>query len=114
MLEIRDQYRPEQETDYYFNFGFFQAMAVQQLLEHAVELGDLGRDGIITAMNDLDALQFNGLMGDYTYGAPEDRDPSRQSSLFSINMSMPFGLEGLRTNFTTDAASAFEFVEQEL
>ena len=72
-------------------------------------LGSLDRDGIVTAMNSLDILKFDGLAGDYTYGAPENRNPSRVSTVFKVNPDSPFGLQALKYNFTSDAAQAFVF-----
>ena len=62
------KYKPDQKPDYYFSFGYFQAQATAQLLEKAVALGSLDRDGIVNAMNSLDKLTFDGLAGDYKYG----------------------------------------------
>jgi ABC-type branched-subunit amino acid transport system substrate-binding protein len=109
MLERVERYRPDQEPDYYFSFGYYQAMAVHQVLEEAVARGDLGREGIMAAMNGLDELTFEGIIGDYGYGPPEDRDPSRQSTVFRVNMEKPFGLEALKVNFTSEWAEKYEF-----
>jgi hypothetical protein len=114
LLEIQQTYRPEQEPDYYFSFGTFQAQAVQQVLEKAVEMGDLSRTGILEAMNSLDKLTFNGMIGDYGYGPPEDREPPRQSTVFKINMEKPFGLEAVKVNFSTDAAAKFPIEKQDI
>ncbi len=109
MIEHQEQYAPDQEPDIYFVFGYAQARAVTAVLERAVELGDLSREGIIAAMNDLDRLEFEGLSGDYPWGPPEERDPPRESSIFGVNADRPAGLEGLEINFASDAARAFEF-----
>lgn len=109
LVERRDKYRPDQGPDYYFTFGYLQAMAVHQLLEEAIERGDLSRDGIVAAMESVGTLEFDGLLGDYEFGPPEDRVPSVESSVFKINMDKPFGLEALKTNFTTDLATEYEF-----
>jgi ABC-type branched-subunit amino acid transport system substrate-binding protein len=108
LVEHRERFRPEQKPDYYFNFGYYQAMAVHQVLERAVERGDLGRDGIIEAMNSLEKLEFGGLIGDYQWGTPEERQPSPISTVFKINMDKPFGLEAVKVNFSTDHAEAYE------
>jgi ABC-type branched-subunit amino acid transport system substrate-binding protein len=109
MIAHQEQYRPDQAPTYYFTFGYFQAMAVHQLLERAVERGDLSREGIIEAMNSLEVLTFEGLVGDYGYGPPEERVPATVSTVFKVNMEKPFGLEALRTNFSTPEAESFEF-----
>ena len=67
------------------------------------------RGGIVTAMNGLKSLSFDHIIGDYGYGKPDDRNPSRQSTVFKINPDKPFALEGLKVNFTTDLAKQFPF-----
>jgi ABC-type branched-subunit amino acid transport system substrate-binding protein len=103
------KYKPDQTPNYYFSFGYFQAQAAAQLLEKAAELGSLDRDGIVEAMNSLDVLTFEGLAGDYQYGTPEERDPSRVTTVFEVDPEGPFGLNALKYNFSSDAAAAFEF-----
>ena len=102
-------YKPDQTPNYYFSFGYYQAQATAQLLEKAVQLGSLDREGIVEAMNSLDVLSFDGLAGDYTYGPPEARNPSRVTTMFKVDPEGPFGLESLKYNFTSDAAEAFVF-----
>lgn len=114
ILDRVQKYRPDLAPNYYFTFGYLQAMAEHQLLERAVELGDLSRAGIVEAMNTTEKFTFDGLVGDYGYGPPEKRNPSRQTTLFKINVAKPFALEELKFNFTTDAAKAFEFKAQKL
>jgi ABC-type branched-subunit amino acid transport system substrate-binding protein len=103
------KYKPDQTPNYYFSFGYFQAQGAAQLLEKAVELGSLDRDGIVAAMNSIDVLTFEGLAGDYEYGTPEERNPSRVTTIFEVDPEGPFGLNALKYNFSSDAAAAFEF-----
>lgn len=112
MLEDVEQYMPDQEPDIYFAFGYAQAWATAQLLEQAVEDGDLSRDGMLAALESLDTLEFGGLFGDYSYGAGggvENRNPPRVSTIFEIDPAAPGGLSAIDTNFTSDAAEAYEF-----
>ncbi|MEX2194780.1 MAG: ABC transporter substrate-binding protein [Thermoleophilaceae bacterium] len=109
MIERVEQFAPDQEPDYYFTFGYSQARLISEILEKAVENGDLSREGIVEAMNNLGTFSTDGLGGDYEYGPPEERNPPRQSTLYQVNPESPFGLEALETNFSSDAAEAFEF-----
>lgn len=109
MLDRVQAYKPDQTPDYYFAFGYNQARAVTQVLEKAVELGDLSRAGIVKAMEEVGTLTFDGLSGDYTYGPAEDREPPRTSTIFKINLGKPIGIEKVKYNFTSDAAEKFEF-----
>lgn len=111
MIDRVAKYRPEQEPDYYFTFGYLQAWATHQVLEAAVANGDLSREGIIAAMNGLPELDFGDLAPPYIYGPPEDRNPPRASAIFDVDTSKPFSLGALAANFTSPAAEAFEFPE---
>jgi ABC-type branched-subunit amino acid transport system substrate-binding protein len=102
-------YKPDQTPNYYFSFGYIQAQATAQLLEKAVQLGSLDRKGIVAAMNSLDVLRFEGLAGDYHYGPPEQRNPSRVTTMFKVTPGAPFGLKSLKYNFSSAAAEAFQF-----
>jgi hypothetical protein len=53
-------------------------------------------------------LRFEDVIGDYTWGPPEDRDPPRISSMFAVDPTAPFALAPLEVNFTSDAAEAYE------
>ena len=115
MKEILDKlakYKPEQKPDYYLTFGYLQAIAEHQILERAVKLGDLSRDGIVEAMNTTDKLLLGGLVGDYGFGEPAKRDPSRYTTIFKVNADKPFALEQMKFNFTTDAAKKYAFKAQ--
>ena len=66
--------------------GYFQAIAVHALLEKAVELGDLSRDGMVEAMAQLREVDTDGLTADnYVYGLPEDRQPTSGTRIFKFN-----------------------------
>ena len=109
LLDDVKAYKPDQKPDGYFVFGYAEAWVVRQVLEKAVELGDLSRDGIVNAMNSLTELTFDGLSGDYGWGAPEDRNPPRTSTIFKVNVDKPFGLETVALDYESDAANAFSF-----
>jgi ABC-type branched-subunit amino acid transport system substrate-binding protein len=109
MIADKDKYFPDQAPDQYYAFGYTEARAVVQVLEKAVEMGDLSREGIIEAMNSLESLDFGGLLGEYQYGPPEDRDPPRANTISKINSTMPVGLELVVEAHESDAAKAYEF-----
>ena len=111
LLRVRESYAPNQEPDIYFNFGYVQAVATVALLEKAVELGDLSREGIAAAMEELGTVDFGGLTGDYTYGAPEDREPPINSSILRPNpdaAQFPTGLELVEEGYIADSAEDFD------
>lgn len=109
MLDRLARFRPDQGPDYYFVFGYYQAWAVDQVLEKAAERGDFSRAGIVAAMNSVGTLRFDGLSGDYAYGPPARRVPPRASTLFSVAPAKPLGLAALAVNLETDAARRYVF-----
>ena len=101
------KFAPKQEPDYYFAYGYNLSRAMVALLEKAVEKGDLSREGLLKASEDLGTVSFDGLTGDYGYG--KERKPPRASTLFKVNPDKPFGLETLKYNFSSDAAGEYSF-----
>lgn len=109
MVERIEQFAPDQEPDYYFTFGYLQALAVVEVLEAAVANNDLSREGIIEAMNSLGRVSFDGLGGDYVYGTPEERVPSTQNTIFKVNPEVPNGVEAVVTGYKASFAGEFVF-----
>lgn len=109
MLEDQAQYAPDQGPDIYFSFGYAEAWSFAQVLERAVELGDLSREGILEAMNTVGTITTGGLLGDYEFGPPEERKPPRGSRVFAIDPAAPGGLKAVAEEFVSEAAEAFEF-----
>jgi ABC-type branched-subunit amino acid transport system substrate-binding protein len=114
MVARAKKYKPDQDPDYYFAFGYNQARAVTAVLEKAVELGDLSREGIMKASEELGTVSFDGLTEDYQYGPAEQRNPPRASTIFQVDPDKPFGLGTLEYQYESDAAGKFEFKKAEL
>jgi ABC-type branched-subunit amino acid transport system permease subunit/ABC-type branched-subunit amino acid transport system substrate-binding protein len=109
MLDDLAAHRPSQPPDLYFLYGYAHGRAVAALLEEAVAGGDLSRVGILAAQHRLGEVDLEGLVGNYTYGPPERRNPTRSSTIFRINSALPGGLEVVKGNFVTKAAAQFSF-----
>src|SRR5690606_26794717 len=112
LMRIKEEYAPaDQAADIYFNFGYIQAKVVHQLLEKAVEQGDLSREGIVSALENLGTLSSDDLSGDYVYGPAEERVPPTKSSIFKVDaesetgLSLVEGAQGIEAPFAKD----FEF-----
>ena len=114
MVARVEEFKPDQEPDYYFGFGYNQGIAMTALLEKAVELGDLSREGMMKASEELGSVSFDGLSGDYQYGPAEERSPSRMSTIFEVDPDKPFGLGTLEYQYESDAAASFEFQKADL
>lgn len=109
MVDRVGQFGPQQKPDYYLAFGYNQGRAMTAVLEKAVQLGNLTRDGILQASQQLGTVSFDGLSGDYMYGPAETRNPPRTSTLFVVDPTKPFGLKTLKYNFSSEAAKSYEF-----
>lgn len=101
------QFAPQQKPDNYFIFGYAQAKGVHALLEKAVEDGDLSREGVLKALEELE-VDYDGLLGDYKYGKVSEREPSRETVIFKVDPAVPGALAKLEA-VTSDAAKAFKF-----
>ncbi len=108
LADIR-QFDPDQQPDIYFQAGYLQAMAMVALLEKAVSLDDLSRPGILEAQRQLGRVSFGGLAGEWTYGPPDQRNPSRVTTVFRPNAAKPGGLEAVRKNISSPSAQAYRF-----
>ena len=107
LIADQKKYKQDQQPDVYFVFGWGQAYAVHQLLEKAVENGDLSRDGILKAIEEVE-IDFKGLFGDYKYGKPADREPSRETVMFKVNPAVQGALEKVKA-VNSDAAKKYTF-----
>lgn len=115
MVDRAKQFKPDQDPDYYFAFGYNQARAMTAVLEKAVELGDLSAEGVLKASKELGTVSFDGLTGDYAYGtSAEERNPPRSTTLFEVDPAKPFGLGTLEYNYESEAAKAFKFEKADL
>jgi ABC-type branched-subunit amino acid transport system substrate-binding protein len=110
MLADVQRYAPSQEPDTYFQFGYAQAWAMDQILERAVKNGDLSKAGITKASNQVGTLKFEGLGGDYKYGkSAKDRNPPRATTIAKPAPGQPNGLQIVESNYTADAAKKLKF-----
>jgi ABC-type branched-subunit amino acid transport system substrate-binding protein len=107
LLSRTQQFTPSQGPDGYYEFGYTQAWAVTDLLNKAVQLGDLSRKGIINALNQLGTLSFDGLTGNYNYvSSAGSRVPPRDTTIFKVNPAIGNGLEAVKT-FTSPLAQQY-------
>ena len=89
--------------------GYFQSFAVEALLEKAVELGDLSREGLEVAQSQLGEVEMDGLVAEkYTYGLPENRIPTSATRIFKFDATAPPNLLTEVTQFDSVHNSTFE------
>ena len=110
MLAAVKKFAPKTEPNFYFAFGYMQANAMTQILKNAIKNGDLSRDGIMKGMNTVGMLKFQGMVADQKYGAPKDREPQRETTMFKVSPKTLATNGGLlliapdAKNFTSDIA----------
>lgn len=109
MLDDIAKYKPDQQPDLYFAFGYAQALTVSKLLEKAVELGDLSHAGVKKALDKLGTVDTLGLAGTYKYGPPDQRVPPEQTTIFGVDPSVPGALKSLKANFESDTVKSYTF-----
>ncbi|MGH9158297.1 MAG: ABC transporter substrate-binding protein [Acidimicrobiales bacterium] len=109
LLADAARFAPDQKPDLYFIAGYVQGWAVERLLAKAVELGDLSRAGMFDAQRRLGTVSFGGLYGDYTYGPPEQRNPSRTTTVYAVDRTVAGSLRALKKNVSSPAAASFKF-----
>lgn len=112
LMRIQTEYAPDQVPDIYFNFGYLESQAVHQVLEAAVEMGDLSHEGLIEAMNSIETLEFGGVFGEYGWGEPGDRNPPRANSIFEVDPEKPIGLGLIVESHEAPFAADFEFADE--
>ena len=84
---------PEAITAFYF-FGFTQAQTFEQILLKAIEAGDISREGLAAAVNEVKDVDFNLGTGPSGYGpTPKDRIPTNIDSVAIATAGNQFGLE---------------------
>jgi Periplasmic binding protein len=89
-------------------WGAAQASSVIALLEKAVAGNDLSRVGIKKALDTLGPVKLGGMFPEWDYGTPANRKPPAASNIYKVDISVPGGLELIKANFASAAATAFK------
>jgi hypothetical protein len=88
LLADQKQYAPEQTPSIYFALAYSQGMVVEQILRKAIQSGDLSREGILAAKENLGEVDLGGITPAVTY-TPEGGPPSRNTLITEIDPSVP-------------------------
>ena len=99
----------EGEGDTFTLTGYTSMLPVGQLLEQAVADGDLGRAGLQTSMTQLGEIDLEGLGAAPTYNSDGSRDIPRTSVIFKADPSVAGSSMAFVTEWSSDAAEAFDF-----
>ena len=107
MVDDVAKFRPQQQADQYFAFGYSQSKSFHALIEKAVKDGDLSREGVKKALATLGEVNMGGLLGNYTYAEPAQRKVPRRSTVYKINPAVPGAVERL-ASIESEAAKKFQ------
>jgi ABC-type branched-subunit amino acid transport system substrate-binding protein len=88
------KYAKDQPPDYYFSFGYTEAMGIHAILEKAIEMRDLTRDGLVKAFEAVKSVDTGGLRtGAGGWGANcQERVGATSSTIWKVDTSQPIAL----------------------
>lgn len=111
MLDNIAKYAPSQQPDGYFQFGYAEAKVTYAILKKAIANGDLTRDGLLKAFNELGTVDLGGLFGaNAQYGSsPNQRVPTRDNSVYGIDTTIPNNFKNLSGDFVGTCAAKSNF-----
>lgn len=107
LMAARERFRPDQKPDLYYTAGYTYGRAMEALLTKAVELGDLSRGGLLRASQALGPTDFYGLIGDYTYGPAETREPPRFTNVYRPDPENAMGLSAVVRGYRAVGVEGF-------
>lgn len=87
--------------------GYVYGIALEQILEQAVEEGDLSHASILEISHSDLALDFSGLSPEFQYGPVEERQAPTAGTVFAIDPAVTGGLRTLEQAYDSDAAADF-------
>jgi ABC-type branched-subunit amino acid transport system substrate-binding protein len=87
------KYAKDQPPDYYFSFGYTQAMGIHAILEKAVELRDLTREGLANAFAAVRTVDTGGLRYQLGFGATcQEKVGVTSSTIWKVDTKEPIAL----------------------
>lgn len=88
--------------------GFQFAQAFTQLLEKAVEAGDLSQKSLLELSQTEGTLTFDGLSPDLTTGPADSRQAPTAQNVYTVDASVEGGLKRVEANYDSKAAEGFK------
>jgi ABC-type branched-subunit amino acid transport system substrate-binding protein len=84
MLKVQRKYAPSEIPSIYFTWGYAQTKVIESILRKGIENGDLSRQGIVNARNEVGTIHTGGLTPPVAYKASLG-PPSTSSIISRIN-----------------------------
>jgi len=107
LISDQKKFAPEQTPSIYFALAYAQGKLVQQILAKAIESGDLTREGILTAKENLGKADLGGISPAVNY-TPEGGPPSRTSLITEIDPSVPGFLKVVEPAHASEVADRID------
>jgi hypothetical protein len=93
-----------------FTFGWIWSYPIKDLLEQAMENGDLTRAGVMAALEEI-TVDYEGALPERGYSGDPNETVVRESLIARPDENAPLGSSVLEDFFVGPTAEAFEFSE---
>ena len=107
LLTDQKQFAPDQPPSVYFALAYSRGKVVEQTLHKAIQSGDLTRQGILAAKQDLGQVDLGAIAPAVTYTA-EGGPPSRNTLITEID---PQGPDFLKVIEASDGSKVAEEID---
>ncbi|MGH9213867.1 MAG: ABC transporter substrate-binding protein [Acidimicrobiales bacterium] len=108
---VRDAYKaeyPDETYDFGPMFGYAQAQVLGQIIDAACEAGDITREGLTAAFEDLSEVDTEGLIAPLDYSTEQGVPPANQVYVAKPNAEVEGGLEVVQELFASEDAEDYE------
>jgi ABC-type branched-subunit amino acid transport system substrate-binding protein len=107
LVADQKQYAPDQPPSIYFALAYAQGKVVEEILRKAIRSGDLSREGILAAKENLGQVDLGGISPAVTY-TPEGGPPSRASLITAIDPAVPGFLSVVEPDHSSEVAEEID------
>jgi ABC-type branched-subunit amino acid transport system substrate-binding protein len=107
LLADQKQFAPDQPPSIYFELAYSQGKVVEQILRKAIQSGDLTRQGIFEAKQNLGEVDLGGITPAVTYTA-SGGPPSRSTLITEIDPQVPGFLKVVEASHDSKVAAELD------
>jgi ABC-type branched-subunit amino acid transport system substrate-binding protein len=107
LLADQKRFAPDQPPSIYFALAYSQGKVVEQILRSAMRSGDLSREGILDAKENLGEVDLGGIAPAVTY-TPAGGPPSRKTLITEIDPGVPGFLKVIEAAHGSEVADAID------
>jgi ABC-type branched-subunit amino acid transport system substrate-binding protein len=107
LVADHQQYSAKLPPSIYFTLAYAQGQVQAAILRKAIQSGDLTRDGILEAKQNLGTVDLRGIAPNVSY-APQPGPPTRRSLITRIDPSVPGFLKAVATDHGSKVADSLQ------